>query len=99
MGLWISGGFSGGRSSGHPQQCGFTAISYICAVFLCGSVFICNGWRSSGRGTDLLLPYKVRMEGNSIRGRKEKENRTGDGDTDGTVPDVSVTAIRREEGA
>ena len=50
-------------------------------------------------GTDLLLPYKVRMEGNSIRGRKEKENRTGDGDTDGTVPDVSVTAIRREEGA
>ena len=99
MGLWISGGFSGGRGSGHPQQCGFAAISYICAVFLCGSVFICNGWRSSGRGTDLLLPYKVRMEGNSIRGRKEKENRTGDGDTDGTVPDVSVTAIRREEGA
>ena len=39
------------------------------------------------------------MEGNSIRGRKEKENRTRDGDTDGTVPDVSVTAIRREEGA
>lgn len=74
-------------------------FSYICAVFLCGSVFICNGWRSSGRGTDLLLPYKVRMEGNSIRGRKEKENRTGDGDTDGTVPDVSVAAIRREEGA
>ena len=30
---------------------------------------------------------------------KEKENRTGDGDTDGTVPDVSVAAIRREEGA
>ena len=76
-----------------------SAVSYICAVFLCGSVFICNGWRSSGRGTDLFLPYKVRMEGNFIRGRKEKENRTGDGDTDGTVPDVSVAAIRREEGA
>ena len=39
------------------------------------------------------------MEGNFIRGRKEKENRAGDGDTDGTVPDVSVAAIRREEGA
>lgn len=62
-------------------------------------IFICNGWRSSGRGTDLLFPYKVRMEGDFIRGRKEKENRTGDGDTDGTVPDVSVAAIRREEGA
>ena len=97
--LWISGGFSGGRGSGHHQQCGFAAISYICAVFLCGGIFICNGWRSSGRGTDLLFPYKVRMEGDFIRGRKEKENRTGDGDTDGTVPDVSVAAIRREEGA
>ena len=75
------------------------AISYICAVFLCRGIFICNGWRSSGRGTDLFLPYKVRLEGNSIRGRKEKENRTGDGDTDGTIPDVSVAAIRREEGA
>ena len=64
-----------------------------------GGIFICNGWRSSGRGTDLLFPYKVRMEGDFIRGRKEKENRTGDGDTDGTVPDVSVAAIRREEGA
>lgn len=72
---------------------------HICAVFLCGGIFICNGWRSSGRGTDLLFPYKVRMEGDFIRGRKEKENRTGDGDTDGTVPDVSVAAIRREEGA
>ena len=72
---------------------------HIYAVFLCGGIFICNGWRSSGRGTDLLLPYKIRMEGNFIRGRKEKENRTGDGDTDGTVPDVSVAAIRREEGA
>lgn len=104
-GIWKAWGFGfladflAGRGSGHHQQCGFAAISYICAVFLCGSVFICNGWRSSGRGTDLLLPYKVRMEGNSIRGRKEKENRTGDGDTDGTVPDVSVAAIRREEGA
>ena len=78
---------------------GVLAISYICAVFLCGGIFICNGWRSSGRGTDLLFPYKVRMEGDFIRGRKEKENRTGDGDTDGTVPDVSVAAIRREEGA
>ena len=84
---------------GCVPQCGFSAISYICAAFLCGSVFICNGWRSSGRGTDLFLPYKVRMEGNFIRGRKEKENRTGDGDTDGTIPDVSVAAIRREEGA
>ena len=37
MGLWISGGFSGGRGSGHHQQCGFAAISYICAVFLCGA--------------------------------------------------------------
>lgn len=55
----------------------FRSISYICAVFLCGGIFICNGWRSSGRGTDLLFPYKVRMEGDFIRGRKEKENRTG----------------------
>ena len=90
-GIWKAWGFG--------FQCGFAAISYICAVFLCGGIFICNGWRSSGRGTDLLFPYKVRMEGDFIRGRKEKENRTGDGDTDGTVPDVSVAAIRREEGA
>ena len=99
MGFWISGGFSGGRGSGHPQQCGFAALSNICAVFLCGGIFICNGWRSSGRGTDLFLPYKICLEGNFIRGRKEKENRAGDGDTDGTVPDVSVAAIRREEEA
>ena len=26
MGLWISGGFSGGRGSGHHQQCGFVAV-------------------------------------------------------------------------
>ena len=39
------------------------------------------------------------MEGNSIRVSIQKDNRSGDGDTDGTVPDVSVAAIRREEGA
>ena len=26
MGLWISGGFSGGRGSGYLQQCGFAAV-------------------------------------------------------------------------
>ena len=26
MGLWISGGFSGGRGSGHYQQCGFAVV-------------------------------------------------------------------------
>ena len=71
----------------------------IYAPFPLWGHFICNGWRSSGRGTDLFLPYKICLEGNFIRGRKEKENRAGDGDTDGTVPDVSVAAIRREEGA
>ena len=53
----------------------------------------------SSVGAFLFATVGVVLEGNFIRGRKEKENRTGDGDTDGTIPDVSVAAIRREEGA
>ena len=53
----------------------------------------------SSVGAFLFATVGVVLAGDFIRGRKEKENRTGDGDTDGTVPDVSVAAIRREEGA
>ena len=67
--------------------------------FLCGGVFLCDSWCGSGRCADLFLPYEVRLAGVTSGGRKKEENRTGDGNTDGTVPDVSTAVIRKEERA